>query len=101
MKHDRQPSLYFFLWFIGVCGSIDYNCEDGRFSGVRELNYNLQPWLAPAPKQVWSLEWEAVKKKTHSFEWSWCQDDSGGIFFTKKQRAEILHPGLEFDNFNL
>ncbi len=37
--------------------------------------------------------------KKHLSEWAQCQKVLGGIYFTKKWRAETLQPGLEFDNF--
>ncbi len=38
-------------------------------------------------------------KKKHSTEWAQCQEAIGGIYFTKKWRAETLQPGSEFDGF--
>jgi hypothetical protein len=38
-----------------------------------------------------------LKKALH--EWGWRQKTTGGIYFTKKWRAETLQPGSEFDNF--
>ncbi len=35
----------------------------------------------------------------HLSEWARGQKAFGGIYFTKKWRAETLQPGLEFDNF--
>ncbi len=37
--------------------------------------------------------------KKHFSDWARCQTAIGGIYFTKKWRAETLQPGLEFDNF--
>ncbi len=36
--------------------------------------------------------------KNHLSEWARCQKAVGGIYFTKKWRAETVQPGLEFDN---
>ncbi len=38
------------------------------------------------------------KLKTHLTDWARCQKANGGIYFTKKWRAETLQPCLEFDN---
>ncbi len=37
--------------------------------------------------------------KKHLSEWARCQTAIGGIYVTKKWRAETLQPGLEFDYF--
>ncbi len=37
--------------------------------------------------------------KKHSSEWARCQKAIGGIYFTKKWRADTLQPGLEFGIF--
>ncbi len=37
-------------------------------------------------------------RKMHLSDWAWCQKAIGGIYFTKKWRAETLEPGLEFNN---
>ncbi len=37
--------------------------------------------------------------KMHLSDWAQCPKAIGGIFFTKKWRAETPQPGLEFDNF--
>jgi hypothetical protein len=37
--------------------------------------------------------------KKHLSDWARCQEAIGGIYFTKKWRAETIQPGLEFDNF--
>ncbi len=37
--------------------------------------------------------------KKDLYDWARCQKAIGGIYFTKKWRAETRHPGLEFDNF--
>ncbi len=53
----------------------------------------------PAVKPGLVLEREAEKKKKHSSDWARFQKAMGGIYFPKNWRAEILQPGLEFDNF--
>ncbi len=40
-----------------------------------------------------------MKLKKHLSEWARRQKLIGGIYFTKKWRAETLRPGLELDNF--
>ncbi len=37
--------------------------------------------------------------KWHLSEWARCQKAIGGIYFTRRCRAETLQRGLEFDNF--
>jgi hypothetical protein len=76
---------------------IDYRCEDGRFpvyaSCVTISNpdslYSSETGINPGIRS-----W-----KKHLPEWSWCHKAVGGIYITKKWRAETLQPGLEFDNF--
>ncbi len=64
---------------------------------VRELRDNFKPRFA---FQQWNKGWSwNMKLKKHLSEWARCQKAIGGIYFTKKWRAETLHPGLEFDNF--
>ncbi len=45
------------------------------------------------------MKWEA--KKIDLSEWNECQKaiGLGGIYFTKKWRADTLQPGLKFDDF--
>ncbi len=67
------------------------------FSNFRVLRDNLKLRFA---FQLWKrrLSWNKKLKK-HLSEWASCQKAIGGIYFTKKRRAETLQPGLEFDNF--
>jgi hypothetical protein len=67
------------------------------FSDVRELIDNFRPHFA---FQHWNRGsfWNKKLKK-HSSDRARCQKVVGGIYFTKKWRAETLQPGLEFDDF--
>ncbi len=67
------------------------------------FQYLLVAWQFQTPirfsavKQGLIREQEAEQK--HLSEWARCQKAIGGIYFTKKWRAETLQPGLEFDSF--
>ncbi len=74
-----------------------YRCEDGRSpvsaSCVTISNLDLfsssSTGVNPGIRS-----W-----RKHLPDWARCQKAIGGICFTKKWRAEILQPDLEFDNF--
>jgi hypothetical protein len=55
--------------------------------------------LIPFPEVNRSYSWNKKLEKYHSSDWDRCQKAIGGIYFTRKWRAETLQPGLEFDNF--
>ncbi len=50
----------------------------------------------PAVEQ--GLILEKKMKKKYTSDWALCQKAIGSIYFSKKQRAETLLPGFEFDN---
>ncbi len=55
------------------------------------------PICFPTVKQGLNLEKETgIKTFTR---WAQCQKPIGGIYFTKKWKAETFQPGSEFDNF--
>jgi hypothetical protein len=60
-------------------------------------------WQFQTPKSLSSSEtgiYPGIRSwKKHLSAWARCQEAIGGIYFTKKQRAETLQRGLEFDNF--
>ncbi len=67
------------FWCLQVCVTISN--PDLLSSSETEVNLGIKSW------------------KNHPSEWSQCQKAVGGIYFTKKWRAETLQPGLEFDYF--
>ncbi len=55
------------------------------FSGVRELRDNFEPRFA---FQQWNRGWSWNEQlKRHSSDWARCQEDVGGIYFTKKVKS--------------
>ncbi len=80
-------------------GSRDYRCEDGRFQ-VASRCVTISNPNTLSNSETWEVNpgiWSGKKK--HSSDWARFQKAIGGIYFTKKWRAEILQPGLEFDSF--
>ncbi len=74
-----------------------YEGEDGRFQVSTSCVTISNPEFA---FQQWNRCWSWFKKmKKHWSEWARCQEDIGGIYLTKKWRAETLQPSLEFVNF--
>jgi hypothetical protein len=78
-------------------GNVDYRCEDDRFP-VSTRNVTITN-----PESLYSSETgvnPGIRSgKKDLSERARCQKAIGGIYFTKKRRAETLRPGLEFDNF--
>ncbi len=76
---------------------IDYRCEDGRF----QVSTSCE--TISIPKSLSSNETgvnAGIRSwKKHSSEWAWCQRAMGGIYSTKKWRADTPQRGLEFGNF--
>jgi hypothetical protein len=82
------------------CGSvtIDYRCEDGRsLSSASCVTISNPNSLSSSEPGV--IPRKEADKKNHLFDWDRCQKAIGGIYFIKKWRAEILQPGLKFDDF--
>ncbi len=78
-------------------GDIDYRCEDGRFPVSTSSVIISNPGSLSSSDTGVDPGIRSWKK--HSSGWARCQKAIGGIYFTKKWRAETLQPGLEFDNF--
>jgi hypothetical protein len=78
-------------------GNIDYRCEDGRLM-VSASCVTISNLDSLSTSETGNNSGIRSWKK-HSSEWARCQKAIGGIYFTKKWRAETLQPGLEFDNF--
>ncbi len=88
-----------FSYPLGMtAATIDYRCEDGRIpvsaSCVKISNPNS---LSSSEKEV-NLGIRSWKKCLS--EWAWCQKVIGGIYLTKKWRAETLQPGFDIYKFN-
>ncbi len=67
------------------------------FSGVYKLRDNFKPRFT---FQQWNRGYSWNKKLLKKLcDWARCQKAIGGIYSTKKWRAETLQPRLEFDNF--
>jgi hypothetical protein len=78
-------------------GTIDYRCEDVSFPMSASCMTILNPDLLSSSETGINPGIRSWKK--HLSEWARCQKAVGGIYFTKKWRAETPQPGLEFDNF--
>jgi hypothetical protein len=82
--------------FLSLVITIDYRCEDGSFlvfvSCVACSNLNA---LYCSERGSSSNQ----KLKKHLSDWAGCQKAIGGIYFTKKWKAETLQTGWGFDNF--
>ncbi len=80
-----------------VSYTIDYRCEDGCFLVSTSCMTIANPTLLSSIETVVNpgIRWW----KQYLSECVRCQKAVGGIYFTKKWRAEALQPGLEFDNF--
>ncbi len=69
-------------------------------AGVRELPDNFQTTIDDSlSSSETGVNFGIRSWKKHFSEWAWCQKAIGGIYSTKKWRAETLQPGLEFDYF--
>jgi hypothetical protein len=77
--------------------NIDYRCEDGRFPVSASCVSISKPDLLSSSETGVNSGIRSWKK--HLSDWARCQKAIGGIYFTKKWRAETLQRGLEFDNF--
>jgi hypothetical protein len=78
--------------------STDYRCEDGHFFFVSASSVTI-PNLDLLSSIETGVDSRIRSWKKHLSQWAQCQKAIGGIYFTKKWRAETLRPGLEFDNF--
>jgi hypothetical protein len=102
---DRLRTLYAtILWsrqklrLYNLCVQcIDYRCEDGRFPVLASCVTISNPNLLSSSDTGVDPGIRSWKK--HLSEWARCQKAIGGIYFTKKWRAETLQTGFEFDNF--
>jgi hypothetical protein len=56
-------------------------------------------WQYQAPIRFPAVKQGIRSWKKHLSDWAQFQEAIGGIYFTKKWRAETLQPGLEVDNF--
>ncbi len=76
--------------------AIEYKCEDCRFPVSASCVTISTNSLSSSETGINSgtRSWT-----NHLTEWAQCQKVIGGIYFTKKGRAETLQLGLEFDNF--
>ncbi len=91
-----------FLWKDYWCRQalklIDYRCEDGRFLvSASCVTFSNPISLSTSETEVFFFRNEKLKK--HLSDWAQCQKAVGGIYITKKWRAETQQPGLEFDSF--
>jgi hypothetical protein len=76
---------------------IGYRCEDGHFLVFASCVTISNPDSLSSSGARVNLGIRSWRK--HFSDWTWCQKAIGGIYFTKKWRAETLQPGLlEFDN---
>ncbi len=76
---------------------IDYRCLDCRFPVFASCVTISNPdSLSSSETRVYPgiRSW-----KKHLSDWARRQKAVGGVYFTKKWRAETLQPGSEFDNF--
>jgi hypothetical protein len=76
---------------------IDYRCEDGRFPVSGSCVTISNPDSLSSSETGVNPEIRSWRKYLSG--WAWCQKTIGGIYSTKKWRAETLLPGLEFNNF--
>jgi hypothetical protein len=79
--------------------SMDYRCEDGRFLVYARCVTISNPGSLPNSETRDNSGIRSWRK--HLSEWARCHKATGGIYFTKKWRAETLQRGLEFENFKL
>jgi hypothetical protein len=123
---EQAIYFYFFLWTCGIRNKKDFSSIlDGKADDWSLMRNYFGRWAREYSQtrdtkmvDFWFLwiAWQfqtpicfpAVKTgvnpgirswKKHLSDWAWCQKAIGGIYFTKKWRAETLQPGLEFDNF--
>jgi hypothetical protein len=73
-----------------------YRCGDCRFSVYASCVTFSNPDSLPSSETRVNGGIRSWKK--HLSEWAPCHKAIGGIYFTKKWKAETLQPGLEFDN---
>jgi hypothetical protein len=87
----------FLLSFFDHLITVDYWWENGRFhvsaSCVTISNLDMLSSITTGVNPG------TISCEKHLCEWARCQKAIGGIYFTKKWRAETLQPGFEFDNF--
>ncbi len=76
---------------------IDYRFEDGRSPVSASCLTISNPNLLSSSETGVNPGLRSWKK--HLSDWARCQKAVGGIYLTKKRRAETLQPGSEFDNF--
>ncbi len=87
------------LYNITIDGFIDYKYEHGRFPVSAS-------WATISNTDLLSSIETGVNSGIRSWKkrlskWVWCQKAIGGIYLTKKWRAETLQPCLEFVNIKL
>ncbi len=86
-----------FPWSILLEQTLEYRCKDGRLT-VSSCCVTISNPDLPSSSET-GVNPGIRSWKEHLSEWARCQEAIGGIYFTKKWRAETLQPGLEFDNF--
>jgi hypothetical protein len=91
--NERYMYTKIFLRIVGWprYQHVAYRFEDGRLRCPRVAR--------PGSAKNETTSQRLIIWKMHLFEWAQCQEAIGGIYFTKKWRAETLQSGLEFDNF--
>ncbi len=102
---NEKPRISAGFWKILASGIsrfhsrayIDYRWEDGRVLVTASCVAFSSPDSLSSCKARVSPGIRSLKKQLS--DWARCQRDIGGIYFTKKWRAETLQPGSEFDNF--
>ncbi len=85
------------LMYMCIVPAIDYRREDGRFLVSVSCVTISKPDAISSSETGVNPGIRSWKK--HLYDWAQCQKAIGSIYCTKKWRAEILQPGLEFDNF--
>ncbi len=94
--HDRKMINLSCLPILRRFWAIKCSCEDGRSPVSASCVTISYPDLLSSSENGLIMSYETEKVFS---DWDPCQKDIGGIYFTKKRRAETIQPGLEFDNF--